>query len=117
MAPLLLDSTLRAGTSGVPSVSAFAGDDCSAPEEKSTSVGFCGVVKGKLRKEKGGFVEGVGGGGICDPDNTALFGGESRKLAEPGKMARQSVFFFPCLEKSCTHAFDLQSFLRCDCYL
>lgn len=88
MAPLPLDNTPRADGSGVPSVSAFAGDDCSAPDEKSVSICFCGVMKGKLRKEKGGFVEGVDGGGkICDPDGptdgTQFFGGESRKLAEP----------------------------------
>ena len=88
MAPLLLDNTLRAGGSGVSSVSAFAGDDCSALEEKSSPVDLWGVVKGQLRKEKGGFVEGVEGGGkFCDPDRPAigrvLFGGESRKLAVP----------------------------------
>lgn len=85
---LLLDNTLPADGSGVSSVSAFTGEDCSAPEEKSASIGFWGVVNGKLRKEKGGFVEGVDGGGkTCDPegptDGTEVFGGESRKLAEP----------------------------------
>ena len=60
MAPLPLDNPLRAGGSGLSSVSALAGDDCSAPEEKSSPIGFWGVMKGKLQKEKGGFVEGVG---------------------------------------------------------
>lgn len=87
MAPLVMDNTLRADGSGVSSVSTFTGDDISAPEEKSVSIDFCGVVKGKLRKEKGGFVEGVDGGRkICDPDGpmdgTGVFEGESRKLAE-----------------------------------
>ena len=90
MALLPLGNAPRVNISGVPSVSAFVGDDCSAPEEKSTSIAFCGVVKGKFRKEKGGFVEGVDGGRkICDSDgpvdSTVLLGGESRKLAEPGK--------------------------------
>ena len=93
MVSLLLYNTLRADGSGVSSVSAFTGDDCSGPEEKSTSVAFCGVVKAKLRKEKGGFVEGVDGGGKnCDPDGptdgTEVFVGESRKLAEPGKYCK-----------------------------
>ena len=63
MALLLLDNTLPADGSGVSSVSAFTGEDCSAPEEKSASIGFCGAVSGKLRREKGGFAEGVDGGG------------------------------------------------------
>lgn len=88
MALLPLGNTPRATVSGVSSVSAFAGDDCSAPEEQSNSAGFCGVVKGKLRKEKGGCAEGVGvEGKTSDPDDPAdgpeLFEGESRKLAEP----------------------------------
>ena len=92
MALLALGNAPRATISGVPSVSAFAGDDCSAPEEKPASVAFCGVVKGKFRKEKGDLAEGVGREGkICDPDGPAdgavLFGGESRKLAEPGFIA------------------------------
>ena len=79
------------------SVSAFAGEDCSAPEEKSATFGFCGVVKGKLRKEKGGFVEGVGGEGkFCEPDGPTggaeFFGGESRKLAVPGDQCASLVF-------------------------
>lgn len=80
MAPLLLDNTLRADGSGVSSVSAFTGEDWSAPEEKSASICFCGVVNGKVRREKGGFVEGVDGGWkICDPDGPTdgieVFGG------------------------------------------
>ena len=100
MAFLPLSNAARFNISGVPSVSAFVGDDCSAPEEKSTPIAFCGVVKGKFRKEKGGFVEGVDGERkICDPDgpvdSTALLGGESRKLAEPGKY-RTLVLFIRC---------------------
>lgn len=122
MVPLLLDNTLRAEGSGVSSVSAFTGDDCSGPEEKSSSIAFCGVVKGKLRKEKGGFVEGVDGGGkICDPDGptdgTDFFGGESRKLAEPGNTARQFTCCFPVAKRSCTYASGPQSLLCSDCYL
>lgn len=99
MALLPLGNAPRVNISGVSSVSAFVGDDCSAPEEKSTSVAFCGVVKGKFRKENGGFVEGVDGERkICDSDgpvdSTAPLGGESRKLAEPGKY-RTLVFPFP----------------------
>ena len=121
MAPLLLDNTLRAGGSGVSSVSAFTGDDCSAPEEQSVSTCFCGVVKGKLRKEKGGFVEGVDGGGkINDPDgptdDTEGFGGESRKLAGPGNCCASISFHFSVPEKSCTYASDQRS-LYSDCYL
>ncbi len=116
MAPLPLDNTLRADGSGVSSVSAFTGDDFSAPEEKSVSIDFCGVVKGKLRKENGGFVEGVDGGGkICDPDGptdgTRFFGGESRKLAEPGNYCVSMYICFPVPGMSCTYAFDPQSFL------
>lgn len=103
MAPLVMDNTLRADGSGVSSVSTFTGDDISAPEEKSVSIDFCGVVKGKLRKEKGGFVEGVDGGRkICDPDGpmdgTEVFEGESRKLAEPECTARQLIFTLLHLE-------------------
>lgn len=83
MAPLFLDNALRAGGSGVLSVSAFTGDDCSAPEDKSVSIGLCGVVNGNFRKEKGGFDDGVDGGRkICELDGPidciGFFGGESR---------------------------------------
>ena len=103
MAPLLLDNTLSADGSGVWSVSAFTGEDCSAPEEKSASTGFWGVVNGKLRKENGGFVEGVDGGGkILDPDGPTdgieVFGGESRKLAEPVSYYESMFFHFLSLE-------------------
>lgn len=97
MAPLLLDNTLGADGSGVSSVSAFTGDDGSGPEEKSASIDFCGVVKGKLRKEKGGFVGGVDGGGkICDLDGPTqgieFLGGESRKFAERFWPAKPPLF-------------------------
>lgn len=83
MAPLSLDNTLRAGDSGVLSVSAFTGDDCSTPKDESVAIGLCGVVNGYFRKEKGCFDDGVDGGGkICELDGpmgcTGFFGGESR---------------------------------------
>lgn len=97
------------------------GDDCSTPDEKSTSIGFWGVVKGKLRKEKGGFDEGVDGAKICDPDGatdcTELFGGESRKLAEPGDYFASMNLHFPVRRKSGTYAFDPQNLPCSDCYL
>ena len=102
-------------------MSTFTGDDCSAPEEKSASIGFWGVVKGKLRKEKGGFDEGVDGGKICDPDGPTdcaeVFGGESRKLAEPGDYSVIVNLHFPVRGKSCTYAFDLPNLPCSDCYL
>ena len=82
MAPLFLENTLRAGDSGVLSVSAFTGDDCSAPEDKSVSIGLCGVVNRNFGKKKEGFDGGVDGGEICELDGpmdcTGFLGGESR---------------------------------------
>ena len=77
-------------------------------------------MKGNLRKEKGGFVEGVGGEAkICDPDGPAegkeLFGGESRKLAEPRNHVHVIFACFGSHAK--TYAFDLHSFLCSNCYL
>ena len=43
IAALVFDITPLAGGSGVASESAFAGDDCSGPEEKSVSIVLCGV--------------------------------------------------------------------------
>lgn len=69
-APLAFDSAPLAGGSGVASESAFAGDDCSGPEEKSVSIVFCGV--------RGCSKEGLRIGCGC-----GSFVGESKKLAEP----------------------------------
>lgn len=103
------------------SVSAFTGDDSSAPDEKSASIVFCGVVKEKVRKEKGGFVEGVdGGGNICDPDGPTddieFFLGESRKVAEPLNHCTLTHSHPPVSRKPCTYASDPQD-LCSECYL
>ena len=70
MAPLVFDSAPLAGGSGVASESAFAGDDCSGPEEMSVSIVLCGV-------------RGCSKNGLCIGCGSETFVGESRKLAEP----------------------------------
>lgn len=77
-------------------------------------------MKGKLRKEKGGCVEGVGvKGETSDPDGPAdgpeLFGGESRKLAEPRSYV--CVIFTSFGSPAKTYAFDLHSFPYSNCHL
>lgn len=70
MAVLVFDNTPLAGGSGVASESAFAGDDCSGPEEKSASIARCGV-------------RGCSNNGLCIGCGSETFVGESKKLAEP----------------------------------
>ena len=69
-APLVFDRAPLAGGSGVASESAFAGDDCSGPDEKSVSI----VLWGVRGCSKDGLRIGCGCGS---------FVGESKKLAEP----------------------------------
>ena len=93
------------------SESAFAGEDCSGPEERSASKGRCGVVKeGGLRNWTGGFFEGVEGvrGGL----GTQSLLGESRELADPVKTCALDVRFIvqSCFQTlCCTDVFDQQS--------
>ena len=70
MAVLVFDSTPLAGGSGVASESAFAGDDCSGPEEMSVSIVLCGV-------------RGCSKNGLCIVCGSETLVGESKKLAEP----------------------------------
>ena len=69
-AALVFDSAPLVGGSGVASESAFAGDDCSGPDEKSVSIVLCGV--------RGCSKDGLRNGCGC-----GSFVGESKKLAEP----------------------------------
>ena len=69
-AALVFDSAPLTGGSGVASESAFAGDDCSGPDEKSVSIVLCGV-------------RGCSKDGLCIGCGCGSFVGESKKLAEP----------------------------------
>ena len=69
-AALVFESTPLTGGSGVASESAFAGDDCSGPDEKSVSIVFCGV-------------RGCSKDGLRIVCGCGSFVGESKKLAEP----------------------------------
>ena len=80
IAVLVFDSTPLAGGSGVASESAFAGDDCSGPEEKSVSIVLCGV-------------RGCSKDGLCIGCGSETFVGESKKLAEPAHISYDQLTF------------------------
>ena len=99
-AALVFDSAPFAGGSGVASESAFAGDDCSGPEEKSVSIVLCGV----RGSSKDGLYIGCGCGS---------FVGESKKLAEPSYIPSSvDILKYHSLGVMYTYAFARQSFLR-----